>query len=76
MMKIFLTSSPTGPLDGSRLYEEITYGDSWGKRFLVLPDGSYLLSIDGVETVYGEAYVIADGRMEKICEEDQVTAWN
>ena len=29
-------------LDGKRLYEDITYGDSYGRNFLVLPDGSYL----------------------------------
>lgn len=62
-------------LDGMRLYEEITYGDSWGRKFLVLPDGSYLLITDGVETVYGEAYVIADGNMEQICEENQTVVW-
>lgn len=58
-------------LDGMRLYEDITYADSAGRRFLVLPDGSYLLIEDGTETVYGEAYLIADGTIERICEEDQ-----
>lgn len=58
-------------LDGMRLYEDITYGDSYGKKFLVLPDGSYLFIQNGKEIVYGEAYVIADGTITKICEEDQ-----
>lgn len=58
-------------LDGQRLFEDITYGDSYGRHFLALPDGSYLLSIDGQETVYGEAYVVADGGIRKICETDQ-----
>lgn len=56
-------------LDGKRLYEDITYGDSYGKQFLVLPDGSYLLIKDGQETVWGEAYCISDGALRKLCEE-------
>lgn len=52
-------------LDGKRLYEEITYGDSYGHEFLVLPDGSYLMSVDGDETVWGEAYYIKDGKIER-----------
>ncbi len=62
-------------LDGKRLYEEITYEDSWGKEFLVLPDGSYLLREDGKEVVWGEAYVIANGRNKKICEDDRTYCW-
>ena len=62
-------------LDGMRLFEDITYGDSYGKRFLALCDGSYLLCEDGKETVYGEAYVIFDGQIEKICETDETYLW-
>ncbi len=62
-------------LDGKRLYEEITYGDSWGNEFLVLPDGSYLLIANGQEVVWGEAYVIADGMITKICEDDWFYRW-
>lgn len=62
-------------LDGQRLYEDITYGDSYGRNFLVLPDGSYLLIKDGVETVWGEAWKIADGKLEKICENDEQIIW-
>ena len=59
-------------LDGKRLYEDIAFGDSYGNHFLVLPDGSYLLSVDGEESVWGEAWVLSDGNMYKICENDQV----
>ena len=58
-------------LDGRRLYEDITYEDSFGKRFLVLLDGSYLMSQNGYETVWGEAYEIADGNLRKICEDEE-----
>ncbi|MGN0351249.1 MAG: Type 1 glutamine amidotransferase-like domain-containing protein [Roseburia sp.] len=62
-------------LDGMRLYEDITYADSIGRQFLVLPDGSYLLIDNGTETIYGEAYRITDTRIEKICEENQTYIW-
>ncbi len=59
-------------LDGRRLYDDITFGDSYGKQFLVLPDGSYLLSVDGEESVWGEAWVLSDGRMYKLCENSEI----
>ncbi len=62
-------------LDGMRLYEEITFADSYGKAFLVLTDGSYLFIADGHEIVRGEAYVIFDGRMEPFCASDQERVW-
>lgn len=57
-------------LDGQRLYEDITYNDSYGHEFLVLEDGSYLMSRDGKEEVYGNAYVISDGQICKIKEDE------
>lgn len=53
-------------LDGMRLYEDITYSDSFGKKFLVLEDGSYLMIRNGEETVWGNAYEIADGKIYQI----------
>ena len=58
-----------------KLYEEITFGDSYGNRFLVLVDGSYLMIRDGMEEVYGEAYVVADGHMWKLCDEGECLIW-
>lgn len=62
-------------LDGKRLYEEITYGDSYGREFLVLPDGSYLLIKDGQESVWGEAYRISDGKISGICGDECCIEW-
>ena len=59
-------------LDGMRLFEEITYGDSHGHEFVALPDGSYILSENGVETIWGEAYLIKDGYIEQICRNGEV----
>ena len=53
-------------LDGRRLYEDITFADSWGECFYVFPDGTYLLIEDGQTTLYGQAYRLADGEMEQI----------
>lgn len=53
-------------LDGRRLFEDITYGDSWGECFYVFVDGTYLLVENGRTTLRGEAYRLADGKMEQI----------
>ena len=54
-------------LDGKRLFEDITYGDSMGKAFFALPDGSYILCKDGQEYLFGEAYRIHNGILEQVC---------
>ena len=59
-------------LDGLRLFEDIAIPDSMGRQLLVLPDGSYILSVDGQEELRGEAYLIQDGVMEQISSEGDV----
>lgn len=59
-------------LDGQRVFEDITYSDSVGREFIALVDGSYIICENGTETIWGEAYRIADGVLEKICEENQI----
>lgn len=54
-------------LDGKRLYEDITYLDSFGRAFFALPDGSYVLQDEDGVFLFGEGYCIADGVMEQIC---------
>ena len=56
-------------LDGQRVFEDISYADSMGRCFYALVDGSYIISCGGIEIIYGEAYRIADGKIEKICDE-------
>lgn len=58
-------------LDGQRVFEDITYFDSVGREFYALVDGTYIICENGVETIWGEAYRIADGVLEQICEEDR-----
>lgn len=54
-------------LDGRRLMEDITYPDSYGQKFYALPDGSYILQKEGTVTIFGEAYLVAEGGIRKIC---------
>ena len=61
-------------LDGRRLYEDITFGDSFGRAFLAIPDGSYVLEEDGQAWLFGEGYCIAEGQIEQICAEGESVA--
>lgn len=54
-------------LDGRRLYEDITYPDSIGRRFIAVPDGSYVLVENNKAVLFGEGYLIADGKIRTIC---------
>ena len=58
-------------LDGKRLFEDITYGDSHGHAFYALVDGSYVYRDDHEQLLIGEAYRIADGQITQICTEGQ-----
>lgn len=60
-------------LDDCRLYEDITYADSFGHTFLAIPDGSYVLVEDGRAVLFGEGYCIEDGEIQQICEEEEYT---
>ena len=54
-------------LDGRRLFEDITCSHSFGHRFYAIPDGSYILAEQGTATLFGEAYLIAEGKIEAFC---------
>ncbi len=58
-------------LDGMRVYEDITYPDSFGHVFYALEDGSYLYSDGSGEILCGTAYEIKDGKIRQICGEDE-----
>lgn len=53
-------------LDGARLFEDITFGDSWGREFLAFPDGTYLYRDEEEYVILGEAYRISDGCIEQL----------
>lgn len=58
-------------LDGKRLFEDITYADSYGQMFFVLPDGSYFFQDDDGLYLYGESYIIHDGEIDPIQGDDE-----
>lgn len=53
-------------LDGQRVVDDIAVGDSWGHRFYVLPDGSYIYARDGQTELLGEGYCIENGQFRQI----------
>ncbi len=58
-------------LDGQRVYEDITYPDSFGRVFYALEDGSYLYSDGTGEEICGTAYEIRDGQIRRVCGEEE-----
>ena len=58
-------------LDGKRLYEDITYGDSMGHTFIAMVDGTYIYQHAGKAMLCGEAYAIQDGAIRQICAKGQ-----
>jgi len=58
-------------LDGKRLFEDITYPDSFGREFYALEDGSYFIIENQTTTLFGAAYLIKDGDIKQICEKDK-----
>lgn len=59
-------------LDNKRLFEDITYLDSINQNFYALNDGSYILIDNHGIHLYGEAYLIKDGIINQICEQNNI----
>lgn len=58
-------------LDGLLFVQDIACSHSFGRQMLAVPDGSFVLAADGEETVFGEAYLVADGIITPFCTEGQ-----
>lgn len=58
-------------LDGLHVISDIAMPDSIGRKFYALVDGSYILSRNGEERIYGEAYLISDGNIKRICSDGE-----
>ncbi len=59
-------------LDGKRIIEDITYPDSQNRKIYALVDGSYVKIEEGRVCLYGEAYLIQDGKTQQICSENEI----
>ena len=58
-------------LDGLRLFEDITYADSMGHTFFAIPDGSYIVSDEEGDILFGEGYRLRDGIFEMLTAEGE-----
>ena len=59
-------------VDGQRLFEDIIFPDSYSHSFYTFPDGGYIVSRSGRETLHGTAWEISGGAMRQISNENQV----
>lgn len=59
-------------LDGLRLFEDITYADSFGNCFFALVDGSYVYQDPERLLLFGEGYVLRDGILKPLTREGEV----
>ena len=59
-------------LDGLHVIRDIAIPDSVGRKFYALPDGSYIMCRDGREYIFGEAHLISEGRIERICSDGKM----
>lgn len=58
-------------IDGMRILEDISLPDSRVRPFYALVDGAFIL-VDGDKSVlYGEAYLVKNGNITKVCEADR-----
>jgi dipeptidase E len=53
------------------LLQEYYIPDSIGEVLYGIPNGSYIYLEDGVFTLHGEAYTVADGKVTKICNNEE-----
>ena len=68
-MTLFLTSHIGGSIrkDGQRIPSSLITDN----EFYALNDGSYIISENGVETLFGEAYRIKDGQISMVCRNNE-----
>lgn len=59
-------------VDGLRVLEDISIPDSKIRPFYALVDGAYIFVEDNQTLIYGEAYLVQDGRISKVCDNDQM----
>lgn len=53
-------------VDGKAVIGDLALCDSRGKTFYGLPDGSYFVKRGAITTLFGEGYIITDGKIQKI----------
>ena len=61
-------------LDEKHVIKEIATEDSKNQEFYIFPDGTYIYGHNGIEELYGEAYLLKDKIFKKINTNDQIIA--
>lgn len=61
-------------LDNKDIIQDIIIPDSYNTKFYALNDGSYFLINNDKVNLYGEAYIIEKGNINKICDDDKHVA--
>ena len=59
-------------VDGLRLFEDISYPDSVGNCFFVLPDGSFIYQDEEHLLLCGKGYSLCDGVMTQLTEDGDI----
>ena len=59
-------------IDGKRLYEDVTFADSMGHEFFMLPDNSYFYQDKHGLLLCGKAYRLRDGIVEQLTNDEDV----
>ena len=59
-------------IDGKRLYEDVTFADSMGHEFFMLPDNSYFYQDCHGLLLCGKAYRLRDGIAEQLTDDEDV----
>ncbi len=59
-------------IDGQRLFEDVTYYDSYERTFYALPDGSYFYIHDGHTLLCGKAYRLRNGILELLTLDEEM----
>ena len=63
-------------IDGQRLFEDVTYYDSYGHTLFALPDGSYFYRHDDETLLIGKAYRLRNGILELISLDGEIHPLN
>ncbi len=58
-------------LDGKNYLKDIVMPDSFAHEIIAINDGSYILLKDGVTTIFGETYMLKNGKSIEICKDNQ-----
>ena len=60
-------------VDGRHLMEDVTCAHSFGRRYYAVPDGSYVLVRRQREILFGEAWLVSEGRITPFSKEGDRT---